>query len=30
MNISKSDVDQFVLALDEAFEKVQVAAAGAR
>ncbi|MCC6364784.1 MAG: aspartate aminotransferase family protein [Bryobacterales bacterium] len=30
MNISKSDADQFVLALDEAFEKVQVTAGGAR
>lgn len=30
MNISKSDVDQFVSALDEAFERVRVTAGGSR
>jgi len=30
MNISKNDIDQFILALDAAFEKVRVAAGGAR
>lgn len=30
MNISKSDVDQFVCALDEAFERVRVTAGGSR